>query len=269
MENKPEGTTIPTNADTGKALSANEIRQTIVSASAEDAKKGEETVTTDNKDTTDTNKKDDETKTAEDKKTEEEDKDLIDSVFAEEKAEEDKEKEAKDFKKKKDQEEEEDQEQEDQIAEEDKKMISKVVEEKLKPYQEQARKAEIQKVELEFDRYVAENPELSKYKDNIKPYVSKLHSVFVKNGIKLEDGTKIKVPEAKYNDFVTAFVLGRGMLKIGARMKAGADQKAANDSQAAASYRKQETGGIPDIKNMSKEEFSKLTTSVKSGKFKV
>lgn len=159
-------------------------------------------------------------------------------------------------------------EEEDNLEDEDKKLIDRRVEEKLQPYKQQILAAEKEKINTSFDKYIEENPQFNKYKDNVKPYATKLYNSFVKEGIKLEDGSIIRIPEGKYNDFVTAFVLGKGMLKIGASMKSQSDNEAAQGSQSADSYRSEEVGGIPNVEGMSRQDFEKLTQDVKTGKFR-
>jgi hypothetical protein len=195
--------------------------------------------------------------------------DILDSLFSEEeiKKEEEKESEKKEPEKKSEEEE------EDDISEEDKKMVEKVLgkrlEEGLAPYKQEVAKAREEKLNSGFDNFVKENPQFEKYKDNIKPYIAPLYDTFVKNGVTLENGKVLKVAEGKYNDFVTALILGRGMLKVGAQMRANADSKAGADSQASSSYRPTEkASGIPDVKNMSKDDFAKLQQDVMSGNFK-
>jgi hypothetical protein len=198
--------------------------------------------------------------------------DVLDKLFEEEQKEPEKQPEDKksgdivDPEKKGD---EEKQDEEDDISAQDEELISKVIDKRLEPFKAQAKEAEVAKVNASFDNFIETNPHFDKYKDNIKPYVAKLYEPFVKTGVKLGDGSLIRIPEAKFNDFVTAFILGKGMLKIGAQMHASAGNKAAAGSQAAGGYRKTDSdGAIPDVTNMNKEEFANFKNRVMQGNFK-
>lgn len=251
----------------GEAMTSEEIRAAIQEAEAKgDENKGEEVEQDqqDNDDKGGDNSSGEEIEgDTEEKEDEAEDEGLdelfeVDDIKKEEKEE-----------KKTDEEKVED---EDDVSEEDAKLINKLVDRKLKealePMTKQKEALEIETQNVAFDKYIEENPQFTKYKDNIKPYVSKLYGPLVKQGIKLEDGSTLKIKEGKFNDFLASFVLGKGMLKIGANMKSSADSKAQRDDQSGGNRRKTETdGGIVDASSLDKQDFEAMVESAKRGKF--
>lgn len=152
----------------------------------------------------------------------------------------------------------------DELSDEDKALIDRRVKEQTDLIRQEA--AEKEQRDEKWNKYVSENPHLEKYADNIKPYMHKMYNTLVKDGI-----AGVKVSETKAFDAIVGMILGKSMLKIGARIASQATKKAADGSQSADTQRNEQkrSTGIPNAADMSTEDFRKLENQVINGEFKV
>lgn len=154
---------------------------------------------------------------------------------------------------------------EDDLSDDDKKLVDQAVEKRMTPFlQQQAQEAERRRNDS-FDKYIKDNPHLAKYADKIRPYIHKMYDPMVKNGI-----NGIKASESTYFDRLTGFVLGTGLLKIGARMEKAAAGKAGKGSQSAGGNRPADKSDlVPDFANMNAADFKKIEDQVLDGTYKM
>lgn len=129
-------------------------------------------------------------------------------------------------------------------GEDDKKMIKKIASDATND------KMGALERRLEVESFLSDNPEF-------KPYANKIKAVAQNPNAK-----NLKI------DGIVAAALGtKQLLKIGAEKARVADEKKARSSKSGSSRRSKESSNIPDVSNMSRDEFEELASRVKSGAY--
>lgn len=144
---------------------------------------------------------------------------------------------------------------EDELADEEKQLVQKEVSKSLDPI---VKEREEERRNHKWEKFVGDNAHYQPYKENIRPYVHAFYDALTKDGI-----NGVRVSEVKAMDAIAAMALGSNMLKVGAMLERQARSKANAGSQATNSGSgQQNTSGVPDVSNMSTEEFNKLVNKV-------
>lgn len=136
-----------------------------------------------------------------------------------------------------------DNEDDDEIDSDDEKAISKVVDKKLKDVNKKLAQVEKLKDETEVNAFIQGQPEYAKYKSSALKFMA--HPAY-KN-----------IPV----DNIMAMLSAKDAQKIGAA-KERETQRKVKETQTNASQSRKESGGKPDYKNMSSEEFNKAKQEV-------